>query len=308
MLSTFLTSGNLIDFLGHTGVSKVNNSISYLDASIKFDKKGTTIEEFIQNVTRMQQKHRSSGLKLTSSGDKIFDKQTKTINLKLGFNTVQKILQSDNFDLILSAVLEFSSIDIKEKEEHQKISEIIEKIRAIINNNQDGTLNKLLQESFSGLLKYCIPEIIIYDDINIKDNSHTGLIDYFDFQFNEPSFDYKTSGFCYCKICSGNKTKYCFINMSDEKLDNTEFDITDIHYNKYRDVLKNRITYFENLSLDKIEENKLNLSGGHVEDKLNMLYYLELTLYAEKKIAEVQVDFEHYKKEYFFRQYRKYCM
>ena len=50
MLSTFLTSGNLIDFLGHKGVS------TYLDASIKFDKKGTTIEEFIQNVTRMQQK------------------------------------------------------------------------------------------------------------------------------------------------------------------------------------------------------------------------------------------------------------
>lgn len=298
MLSTFLTSGNLIDFLGHTGVSRVDNSIAYLDESIKFEKKGTTIEEFIQNVTRMQQKHRSSGLKLTSNGDKIFDKLTKTINLKLGFNTVQKILQSESFDLILSAVFDFFSVvDPETKQYFETIQNILQKgKRPKYPNTEEGILSTILF-----ILTLCIPEINwISKPFKIRDDTDENPVNFFEFQFiEEKDFFWGFYGLCECDTCAGKDAiKICFITKDDKIIDNKEIKFTEKMYDDYILVLKKRADYFNNLEFDKTFDDSL------VSKTLVGLYNIETKLYQ----SLYKNDFEHYKKEYFFRQYRKYCL
>jgi hypothetical protein len=317
MLSTFLTSGNLIDFLGHKGVSIVNNSISYLDASIKFETKGTSIEEFIQNVTLMQQKHRSSGLKLTSSGDKIFDKQTNTINLKLGFNTVQEILKSDNVGLILKsdnvglilkAVLDFFSFA------HPILKKYFESLKSILQKGKrshDETTDEKILSFFKFLLELCIPEIDWYiEPFEIWDDTDENPVNFFEFQFLETgALWWKREGQCDCDTCGGKKRQRFFLtDMGDKKISNLEVILTDEVYDNYFRVLQKRCKYFENLNCT-IEETKGSVSELKTLAGLyNIETNLYTNLYSNASTNNDQVDFEHYKKEYFFRQYRKYCM
>jgi len=304
MLSTFLTSGNLIDFLGHTGVSRVDNSISYLDESIKFEKNGTTIEEFIQNVTRMQQKHRSSGLKLTSSGDKIFDKLTKTINLKLGFETVQEILKSDNVGLILKAVLDFFSFaNPILKKDFESLKSILQKGK----RSQDKTTDGKILFFFLFLLELCIPEIVWDSEpFEIWDNTDENPVNFFEFQFLETNaFLWKLEGQCDCDTCGGKKRQRFFLtDMGDKKISNLEVILTDEVYDNYFRVLQKRCKYFDNLNCT-IEETKGSVSEPKT---LEGLYKIETNLYFYASTNHDQAEIEHYKNEYFFRQYRKYCM
>lgn len=300
MLSTFLTSGNLINFLGHKGVS------TYLDASIKFDKKGTTIEEFIQNVTRMQQKLRSSGLKLTSSGGKIFDKLTNTINLKLGFNTVQKILQSENFGLILSAVIDFFSVEKPEiKTSFETIQNVLQKGRRPKNENTDEKILSMIEF----LLQLCIPEIDWFSrPFKIRDDTDENPVNFFEFQFletNSKNFWWKIEDSCECDTCGGETRQRFFLNnMGDKKIRNLEITFTDEIYDNYICVLQKRCNFFQNLVF-KPEETKGSVSKPKT---LEGLYKIETNLYSHKSTNHEQAEIEHYKKEYFFRQYRKYCM